>query len=561
MSYQRELLSYLANIIIFKDINLKEALLADSTINPDGTREITYDEAKSSSITGAILKAAINPNHSTTPNTDIVSFDEFEYFENVPSLDSNFLSGCSNLKSIKFPYGLLGQADRKNILKDTIIEELDVNTATLYGAVGQSGLDFGGNSLFGAISTLKVVWIDKVTSVVGRAFRKADHPNVEKVIISSVSQWLNITVNTTVSQKYDCLPTCSGKASLYIGSPTGQKVTEVYTTGVTALRDNLFYGVQGITAIHIEEPNTTVGVDCFRDLGDPETPFVMFGYNKIVSVGDGAFVNCHATGISGIPSGATILGNSYTDSTLQGTVSSTNLEEIGYSCFKGTNITSVILNKVDTINGNQDNANKGPFWGCSSLTSAELTLLPKLFNYSFFNCTALTQVKLDACTEFRTNAFSGCTSLVLLNAPNVKILGTECFRNCIGFSFTQTTGFTPPDLTETVEEIGQDCFYCLPQVGTTKVKVPLEFKKLAVIHDRAFIGCSPTTEGQDYVIFSKSDSIVTFVKHGTVAAQYDANNLFGGIKKIHVPQALLSDYQNDTEWAQMITNGITFIGY
>lgn len=52
MSYFSKLLGYFSTIIHFKDINVKEALLASSDINPDGTREISYDEAENSSLTG-----------------------------------------------------------------------------------------------------------------------------------------------------------------------------------------------------------------------------------------------------------------------------------------------------------------------------------------------------------------------------------------------------------------------------------------------------------------------------------------------------------------------------
>ena len=568
MSYFASLIGYLSTIIQFKDVAVKEALLASSDINPDGTREITYAEAKNSSITGAMLKAALNPNHASAPNTDITSFDELQYFENVTSLPIGFLSGCSNLKSIKFPYGILANGDKYDLLKNTAIEEIDLNTATVIGASGDSGALFSSKSLFGSLPTLKIVWIDKVTYVIGRAFRKEDQPNIEKVIISSVNQWLNITVNSTVNQKPDCMPTVSGKASLYIGSPNGQKVTVIDTTGVTSLRDNLFAGVQGITQINIKENNTSVGLNCFKNINDGNQ-FILTGYDKITSVADGAFVNCNAgNALNDVPQLATRLESCFTGSSIQAATSSV-LKSIGSTCFRNSKVTTVDLPLGEEItpgvtpsigqiiNGYSSVTNAGVFQGCKSLVSVKLVSLPIVTNYMFDGCSALTQAKLDSATEFSVSAFSGCSSLELLNAPNVKKLGYHCFYGCKSFAFTKTPSYTPPDLTETVEEIGELCFYCN---GGSPVQVPCEFKKLSVIHDGAFETCISPSEG--YVIFRKSDSIVTFVPvNSSNPDQKYRVNLFGtsAIKTIYVPDALVSSYETDTHWANFVNKGFTFL--
>ena len=570
MSFLSKLIGYMSTIIQFKDINVKEALLASSDINPDGTREITYTEAKNSSITGAMLKAALNPNEASAPNTDIVSFDELQYFENVASLPTGFLSGCSNLKSIKFPYGILGAGDGYDLLKNTDIEEIDVNTATLYGASGPSGALTGSKSLFGPLSTLKIVWIDKVTNVVARAFRKEDQPNIEKVIISSVSQWLNIVVNSTVNQKPDCMPTVSGKASLYIGSPDGQKVTVINTTGITTLRDHLFAGIQDIAQINIEEDGTSVGINCFNNINSGNE-FILTGYHKITSIANGAFINCNAgNALDDVPPLATSIQSCFTGSSLQKATSSV-LKSVGSTCFRNSKITTVDLplgeeitpgvtpTITQIINGYQSATNQGVFQGCKSLVSVKLVSLPIVTNYMFQGCTALTQAKLDSITKISQNAFAECSSLELLNAPNVKQLEYRCFYGCKAFAFIKTSSYTPPDLTETVEEIGELCFYCSGNDGSP-VQVPYEFKKLAIIHDGAFESCIPPSEG--YVIFRKSDSIVTFVPINSINPDQKYRvNLFGesGPKTIYVPDALVPSYEADTEWANMINKGFTFL--
>ena len=565
MSYFSKLLGYLSTIIHFKDINVKEALLASSDINPNGTRDITYEEAKNSNITGSMLKLALNPDDINAPNINITSFDELQYFENIGSLPNNFLSGCSNLKSIKFPYGILGANSRFDLLKNTNIEEINVNTATLWGAQYNGNTQvFGSKSLFGPLSTLKTVWIDKLTNVIGRAFRKEDQPNIEKVIIASVNQWLNINVDTKVSQKLDCMPTASGKASLYIGSPDGQKVTVIDTTGVTKLRDNLFANIQDIVQINIVENNTTVGINCFNNINNG-SPFILTGYHKITSIEDGAFVNCNAgDALNDVPQNATSIGNCFTGSSIRAATSNV-LKSIGITCFKNSKITTVDLPLGEEITpgitptigqiikGYSNVINQGVFQGCTNLVNVKLISLPIVTNYMFAYCSNLTQVKLDSITEIKANGFRGCSSLELLNAPNVTKLGTSCFYECTTFTFTKTSSYIPPDLTETVEEIGELCFYCK---NGSNVHVPCEFKKLAIIHDGAFTSCITPSEG--YVIFRKSDSIVTFVPANTLKYR---TNLFGenGTKTIYVPDALVSSYEADTEWANMINKGFTFL--
>lgn len=567
MSYFASLIGYLSTIIQFKDIAVKEALLASSDINPDGTRDITYAEAKNSSITGAMLKAALNPNESSAPNTDITSFDELQYFENVASLPTGFLSGCSNLKSIKFPYEILGVGDKYDLLKNTAIEEIDTNSTTLIGASGNSGALFGSKSLFGPLSALKIVWIDKVTSVVGRAFKKEDQPNVEKVIISSVNQWLNIVVNITVSQKLDCMPTASGKASLYIGGPDGQKVTEIHTTGVTALRDHLFDGIQGIDRIDIEENSTTVGIDCFKNINNGGQ-FILNGYHKITSIQDGAFINCNAgNALDDIPQNAVSMQSCFAGSSLQKATSDV-LKQVGATCFRTSSITAVDLPALGTeitpgttptigqiIPGYGPTLSQGVFQSCRSLITANLINLPQSTRFMFYGCTSLTQVKLNSATTLELSCFQGCTALQLLNAPNVKVIKENAFSGCSNLEFTSTSSYSPPDLTETVEEIGTSAFY------NTSVKTPIHFKKLTTIQDRAFLGC---TANADYVVLHKSDSIVTFVVTGNNQQLKYHVELFGNynsnpVKKIYVPSNLISAYEADSEWAQLVAKGFQFL--
>ena len=243
MSVQNELLKYLSNIIIFKDIVLKELLLANNTINPDNTREITYDEAKNSNITLTLINNIINS------NTDITYFNELQYFPRS-GVPNNFLKGCSSLIEIKFPplreckFNINDGTSiyiGTNILNNSGIKKLDLEGVTsIHGTVG------GGTPIFGFMPNLIEVNIKGITNFIGNVFVKSNAPNIEKVIISSLEQWCSLGYNTGVNNDdsvgFVNNPTCSGKAWLYIGDNNeNNKVTNfIIPNTVSTIRPNCF---------------------------------------------------------------------------------------------------------------------------------------------------------------------------------------------------------------------------------------------------------------------------------------------------------------------------------
>lgn len=553
MSYFSRLLGYLSTIIHFKDINVKEALLASSDINPDGTREITYNEAKNSNITVAMIQSALNSDYENNPNLDIISFEEFQYFTSLSyNFGSHLFRNCSNLKYIKFPKIKNDNIHKITIngvdlLGNTAIEKLDlIDIEYISGPTGYSD-DNGYNSLFGKMTSLKEVWIPDLMSIFGNGFRSHSVPNVEKVVISSINQWLNITITEGANQHPNILPTSGGKASLYEITQNGlQKITRITTTGVTALRNNIFNGIQDIVEITIAEENTTVGDYVFANLGDSNNYILINNYNNIISIGDGAFINCYAHGISNVPTSAKSIGSAYTHSTLE-KIESDELETIGGLIASYSTISKIKADSVTSI-GSSGSNNEGPFKSCTNLLTVSMKGLTSLPHYSFYGCSNLITVDLTSCIEIKWNAFTNCTSLVSFTAPNLIKFGAKCFQMCYNLSVYNF------DLTHAVE-IDIEAFSGNGN-KSMKIQMPCHFYDLTKIGDLAFAYCIAPTE--NYIVLHRTSQIVTYVPYPSFSP-YNINT-FAGVRTIYVPDDLVSTYIADSNWSNMVNLGITFIG-
>lgn len=560
MSIQRKLLAYLSNVIHFKDINVKEALLASSDINPDGTREITYAEAENNSITGAILKAAVNPNNN---NTDIVSFDELQFFKNIATLAANTFSGCTNLKSVRFPNATcLNGTTIYNILHNTAVEELHLEGISYLqsGSIQQTD----SNSKFGVMNSLKIIYITSLTKHTGYCFAGSHIPNLEKCVISSIDQWLYMDITGMNGSR----PYASGKASMYLASDLNTPISDVTTatqalsgvTTVPTIFDYMFYnlnygtinGVRHLTTITIGADNTEAKAGAFMNVSSAVT---IYNIEKITKIGSRAFDGCMAVGLTNIPPVQIIPDYAFRNSSLQKAVRDTVTSINGINCFTNTPITEVELNYLTSITGG------GTFSSCKSLTTVSLDRLTSATGPGtgiFSSCTALTTVSLAAATTIYGNMFYQCVALTTVNAPNAVIIQIEAFNNC---SLLTNAGITInfSNCTHIYERAFNSC---------SRLNAPVNYTNLQYIGWAAFTGCiAPSGK---YVIFGYTGGIVHYEPgHGFGSEEYYHKlNCFGGnnaneyINTIYVPDGNLTIdgvtktyvewYEADSEWALML---------
>ena len=544
----------MSTIIQFKDINVKEALLASSDVNPDGTREISYAEAENSSLTGAQFKTAINPNEN---NTNIVSFEELPYFKNLKLVTFTF-RGCSNLKNIKVTPGLINST-YYGLFYDCAIEVLHLEDFT-YLKCGHSNIT-NGNTKFGRLSSLKEIWIPNLELSEGNAFISSHVPNLEKIIVSSGEQW----VSYRTTGNLDTRPSVSGKASLYSINDLEHPITSLSTLsqavpGVTTqptVYAFTFAELKNLTDITISAPNTVVEAGAFKDLPNTVT---IHNFNYIVStsnkiMGNNAFENCKALGIETFPSGIQVVSDRgfYNSSLTE--IDSDNLLTInGYYSFSKSPLTSVKINGCTSVS-NAINS----FSDCKSLQYFSANSLQVITSGMFAGDTALTTVSITSAIEIKDSAFVNCSQLSTIDATNVVTFGSEAFKGCSNLS---NTGFNLSN----AQFIGARCFN-----GCTNMVCPSDFQYLSSIGDSAFQGGKCPTER--YVIF-RYQGIVNFMPSDIQALRY-AINTFGtrngqGITTIYVPYGNLTIegvtksyvqwYQEDTHWSQFISiNNITIV--
>lgn len=540
----------MSTIIKFKDINVKEALLASSDINPDSTREITYIEAKSSSITAAMLKAALNPNEN---NTDIVSFEEFQYFTGISQFPSAFLKGCSNLKYIKFPLITIpnrtgNSISGGNLLANTSVEVLDLtNINNLFAYPAPVTGTITNTTLFGSLSSLKTVIIPDLQSIVGNVFTKANAPNVEKVVISSVDQWISLGVASYTNQKPNILPTASGKAYLYIGDV---QVTNI-DVNYTSIPEHCFDGVLGLNTITIKNNNVSVGAYAFSNL--PATVTII-NYDHISSIGMGCFNNCKAQGITGIPANTVSIGEgAFSGSSIQSCISDT-LRTLYISAFESSQVTVVKINNCDNITGSYGGETHGTFASCSRLVSAEINAASSIPSSCFYNCSSLTILKAYSATIVGKMACDSCLNLTTLyiNANVTTFNDRACYNDALldtikTVDTSNNNAISNLDLS-VLSVIGASAFE-----GCSLLQCPSVFPNLTSIGRCAFTGCIAPTTGT-YVTLSKNDSIVTFVPSVFLSDDYKSP-FPTSVTTVYVPSNLVSDYQNDGKWSR---TGLTF---
>lgn len=121
------------------------------------------------------------------------------------------------------------------------------------------------------------------------------------------------------------------------------------------------------------------------------------------------------------------------------------------------------------------------FYGCKSLTSADLTSANDIGKYAFANCSGLTTVTFsDNLVQIEEYAFSNCTGLTKVSIPELSYsIGSYAFGGCTGLK----------EVTIADDEIGSYAFKDC--TGITKVNVPASG---CVVWAGAFYNCTSLSE-------------------------------------------------------------------
>jgi hypothetical protein len=130
---------------------------------------------------------------------------------------------------------------------------------------------------------------------------------------------------------------------------------------------------------------------------------------------------------------------------------------------------------------------------------------------AFYNCDKLTRIDLPKVTKLAGSAFRGCKTLTSVSIPNVTDIGGWVFLDCYELSILDSPSATI---------IGNRCFSSC--------------KKLTTLILRVNQVCAL---GDAYVF------------------QYSPFNTVGSGATLYVPQELVEDYKNATNWSSLYSAG------
>ena len=413
--------------ITFADAEVKAICVKNWDTNYDG--ELSYEEAEK--------VRYISVADGFFRNKNIKSFDEFQYFTNLLTIQSNAFSGCENLSSIILPQNL------ENI---------------------------GSYAFEVCYSLASITFPNSVKRIYSSAFHDC-------------KKLSSITIPNSLSEiQRACFLGCTSLSSVTIPS------------SVTSIGEAVFSGCNGLASIVVENGNPKYDSrnNCNAIIEKFSNKLISGCKNTIIpnsvtSIGNSAFSDCSSLTSITIPNSVTSIGGSaFKDcSSLTSVTIPNSVTSIGGSAFKDcSSLTSVTIpNSVTSIGGYA-------FEGCSGLTSVHISDLEAWCNITFtdsfsnplyfahhlyLNGDEVKDLVIpNSVTSIGSSAFEGCSSLTSVTIPNsVKTIGQHAFRYCSGLTsiaipnsvetlmqgaFSRCTGLTSISFGNSLQIIGAYAF-------------------------------------------------------------------------------------------------------
>lgn len=359
------------DIINFRDLAVKSALLK---LGVDTTKdnEISYGEA--TAYAGDIPMKS---------NTEIYSFNEFQYFTNVTSC--NF-SGCTNLFEIVLPSSL------------TSITESSFNKCSSITSITiPNNVQSIEESAFSECTSLKSVTItNSVTNIGENAFYNCPLASFTFHENYNGDPFIFGYCVSTTPIKSIYLPT-----TIYWNTTDYQK--DFYNRSYIYDRAVEKYGLGGAELYHSYSTSKSTPINLKN---------VIFG-DEVKTIPNYICAYLQELTEIAIPDNVTTIGK--------------------YAFYNCTSANSI------TFGNNVNSIGEYAFSGCESITSIEIPNSVKTIDqYAFYNSTGLTSVTLgNAITDIGYCAFQNCTKLQKLycRASNPPLLGNGAIPTTIGIIY------------------------------------------------------------------------------------------------------------------------------
>ena len=228
---------------------------------------------------------------------------------------------------------------------------------------------------------------------------------------------------------------------------------------------------------------------------------------------------------------------------------------LGDQFYGHKNLTSLILPNVTSIPASFCRE-------CSDLMSISANKATSIKNYAFSYDKKLTTINFPKVTSTGLNSFSNCTALTSIDFPSVTSLGQSSFDSCTGLTTVQMDKLLTI-ATQAFYKCSNITTFVFPKVHTVSGSLCLaQCTKLTTV-DLGGKSSNNTATISNSNVFNGNTKLSTLILRSDVVWTLSYPEIFwtstgtlfasgktGGT--IYVPQSLITSYQQDTNWSQVL---------
>ena len=403
------------SVIVFADPVMKSYCV--TAFDTDGDGELSYAEA-----------AAVTDLSIMGRPYDAVSFDEFQYFTAVTSINYRNFEYCSELTSIVIPEGVTSIGERafkccRNLTNITIPSSVtSIGESAFYECTGLTNITIP--SSVTSIGAWAFEFCQNLTSI-------TIPESVTSIGVSPAGNCYLIRIsvaegNPVYDSKNDCNAIIETATNTLIQGCTTSAIPE----GVTSIGERAFSGCNGLTNITIPSSVTSIGEQAFSGCNDLTSITIP---ESVTSIGVKAFEYSGLTNVH-ITSGVTSIGDlafahcrNLTSITIPESVTS-----IGVSPARGCdNLIRISVAEGNPVYDSRNDCNaiietatNTLIQGCT--TSAIPESVTSIGDVAFYECTGLTNITIpSSVTSIGLQAFMGCICLtqIYIEATTPSLYG------------------------------------------------------------------------------------------------------------------------------------------